>query len=129
MCDKCNGKKWYWSEDYWFRVMCPCRHNKDMTYTDEQKARLFDALIADGVDNWDGYQERNFQETIKSFEIENLIGETIDELQDLFEMLTDGSTLEVEYPAGREAGSAILFTKGGEERVAKFIIEKYKYEN
>jgi hypothetical protein len=97
-----------------------------MTYTDRQKAILFDALMADGVDNLEGYQQQNFQEAQRSFEMENLIDETIDELQELFKMLTDGSITYVDYPAGREAGYGIFFVEGGEKQIAKFIIEKYK---
>lgn len=37
-----------------------------MKLTDEQKAKLFDAMQADGVDNWEGYQGENYQEAVKA---------------------------------------------------------------
>ena len=41
-----------------------------MELTNEQKARLFEALHADGVDNWDNYQGENYQETMREIEAE-----------------------------------------------------------
>lgn len=49
-----------------------------MELTDEQKARLFDALHADGVDNWEGYQETNYQETMAEIEAEQEYGKNRD---------------------------------------------------
>lgn len=97
-----------------------------MKLTNEQKAMLFDALHADGVDNWDGYQMDNWQETMKEIESEALFDETYNELEEMFEILNED--VEVEFPAGMEAGAMTTFSSDSINRAVKFIIKKYKQD-
>ena len=94
-----------------------------MSYTDEQKARLFDALLADGVDNWDGYQQENFQEVAEQIELENKYDQVKEELQPLFEIIE--TNIEVDYPAGREAGLRTALTKDGVDLIVEWVTKKY----
>jgi hypothetical protein len=93
-------------------------------YTDEQKARLFDALHADGVDNWEGYQMDNWQEVMEDIEGEEKYNETYLELEEMFEMIEMG--IEVEEPSERGAGFMATINPEVLEDVVKFIIKKYK---
>lgn len=87
--------------------------------TDEQKARLFDALHADGVDNWIGYQEENYQSVMEEIEAENEYEENYKKIEPLFEIIS--LNCEVDYPVGREAGSSVNLTPDGEREVVMFI--------
>ena len=71
-------------------------------YTDEQKARLFDALLADGVDNWSGYQEQHYQEAMEEIEAEEKFEENSKRIQPLLDIILQ--SVSHDYPAGREAG-------------------------
>lgn len=92
-----------------------------MSLTDKQKAILFDAMQADGVDNWEGYQGENYQKAMKDIEVEEKLEETVKKLQPLFEIISLNS--KAEYPSIREAGMSIQLTEDGEKEVAKWIIE------
>lgn len=74
-----------------------------MELTDEQKARLFDALHHDEVDNWSGYQEKNYQETMAEIEEEQKYEENLAKIDPLIEIILESITHD--YPAGREAGA------------------------
>jgi hypothetical protein len=95
-----------------------------MNYTDTQKAKLFDALFADGVDNWEGYQQENYQQAIEEIELEGKYDRVQDELQPLFEIIE--THIEVDYPAGREAGSRTSLTTGGIDAIVEWITKKYE---
>lgn len=97
-----------------------------MNLNDTQKAMLYDALIADGVDNWEGFQESNYQKAMSEIELENQRGEIFNEIQDLFEIICNPSNLDIDYPAGREAGIGILLNKQGEDEIIDFIFRTYK---
>lgn len=92
-----------------------------MKKTDEQKSRLYDALLADGVDNWQGWQGDNYQAVLEEIETESKVEETKSKCQELFEIISLNS--EVDYPAGREAGSSVTLTEYGETEAVKWIIK------
>lgn len=90
-----------------------------MEYTDEQKARLFDALQADGVDNWEGYGQTNWQKTVAEIEAKESFARDKEKLKPLFKIIE--SSIEVDYPAGREAGARTQLTEGGILDIVMFI--------
>lgn len=98
-----------------------------MTLTDEQKARLFDALERDGVDNWENYQGIHWQETMEEIESEEKFEENRKRLEPLFEIIS--LNMEVDYPAGREAGSSCNLTDDGVGLVVNFISKNYEAKN
>ena len=95
-----------------------------MNYTDKQKAQLFDAMIADGVDNWEGYQGEHYQQIVEDIELEGKYDRVKEELQPLFEIIE--THIELDYPAGREAGSRTSLTKDGVDEIVIWIIKKYE---
>jgi len=98
-----------------------------MKYTNEQKARLFDALHADGVDNWEGYQQENYQEAEEEIEAEAMFDKVHAELDELLEIFCESA--EVDYPAGQDEGYNITIPMDGQKDIVKFIIKKYKQGN
>jgi hypothetical protein len=94
-----------------------------MKLTNEHKARLFDAMSADGVDNWEGYQGENYQKVMEQIETEEESKKIKDSLGELFEIIS--LHCDVDYPAGREAGSSVTVTDEGEEEIAKFISRNF----
>ena len=97
-----------------------------MELTNEQKARLFDAMEADGVDNWDNYQGDNYQETMEEIEAEANFEENKKRLEPLFDIINEYDSLDVEEPAGHGAGYGWSITPSGEEEIVKFITKNYE---
>lgn len=92
-----------------------------MKLTDTHKARLFDAMQADGVDNWEGYQGDNYQRVIEDIEIEGKYQETKDKLDPLFGIIE--THIEVDYPAGREAGTRTSITDEGIIEITNWVLK------
>jgi len=84
-----------------------------MNYTDEQKARLFDALEMDGVDNWEGHQIEggNYEEVLLAIEAEEKFDEVKKKCEPLVEIIEQN--IEVDYPAGRDAGVNTALSEDG----------------
>jgi hypothetical protein len=94
-----------------------------MKLTNEQKAKLFDAMLADGVDNWEGYQGETYQEVMADIEAEEKLEETMKKLEPLYEIIALNSSAD--YPSVREAGMSIQLTEDGEKEVALWIIKNF----
>ncbi|QHJ81428.1 MAG: hypothetical protein [Bacteriophage sp.] len=82
-----------------------------------QIAKL-EALERGGVDNWEFYGD-SLAEWQKENEIDELLQSAIDEMN---EILCDA---EVDYPAGREAGTRITFDEDVAKRVFLKIFDEY----
>lgn len=95
-----------------------------MNLTNEQKARLFDAMLVDGVDNWEGYQGVAYQETMEEIEAEAQMDSMKKDIQPLIEIIE--TNIEVDYPAGREAGSRTMFTEDGVHEVVMYLIKNFE---
>ena len=89
-----------------------------MELTDENKARLFEALEADGVDNWENYQGQHYQEAI---EAEEKLEENREKLEPLFEIITN--SISHDYPAGVEAGAGYYLE---EDNIVNGITKHYE---
>jgi hypothetical protein len=97
-----------------------------MTLTDEHKAKLFDALQADGVDNWGGYQEQNYQDAMLEIESEQMFEENKKKLEPLFDIINEYETLDVEEPSERGAGYGWNLTEHGERQIINFISKNFE---
>lgn len=82
-----------------------------------QIAKL-NALESGGVDNWDFYDE-SLKEWRKDGEIEEAIDFAIEEIN---EVLVDA---EVDFPAGREAGSRIVYDDYAMRRAIRKAFTQY----
>lgn len=92
-------------------------------FTNEQKARLFDALHADGVDNWEGYKQTHYREVEAEIEAENFFLENKKILEPLFQIIE--TNIEVSYPVGREAGAMTALTDDGISEIIDFISKNF----
>jgi hypothetical protein len=90
-----------------------------MTLTDNHKAKLLDALRADGVDNWEGYQGENYQATMQEIEAEERFEENKKRLEPLFAIIE--TNIDVDYPSIREAGARTSLSENGISEIVKFI--------
>ena len=97
-----------------------------MNLTDEQKARLFDALHHDGVDNWSNYQGDNYQEVMNQIEVENKFDQVKEKIQPLFDIIEDEYSYEVDYPAGPDAGHSMTLTEHGIKTIVEWIAKNYE---
>ena len=98
-----------------------------MNLTNEEKAKLFDALQADGVDNWEGYKNDNYQETMAGIEAERQYAKNLVILQPLIEIIENN--IEVDYPSIREAGARTALTEDGRLELVTFISKHYTLTN
>jgi hypothetical protein len=94
--------------------------------TDEQKARLLDALECDGVDNWEGYNISGgyFERTLQEIEAEERRAEMLRTIEPLIDIIE--SNMEIDFPAGRDAGSRARLTEDGQSELVNFLSEHYK---
>lgn len=80
------------------------------------------ALEAGGVDNWEGYCD-SLSDWFKANEVEELVQDFISEFDaNYFEFV------EVDYPAGRDAGESVSFTNDWNnffERMIYGLLSKY----
>jgi hypothetical protein len=94
-----------------------------MKYTTEQEARLYNALLADGVDNWNGYftEGGNLEREVREIEAENKRKEMRDKITPLIEIIEE--SIEVDFPAGRECGHRAVLSDSGVEAMLVFLQE------
>lgn len=93
-----------------------------MNLTDEQKARLFDALHADGVDNWIGYQEQHWQDVMDEIQAEQEYDENSKKIQPLIEIILQN--VSHDYPAGIEAGAGYYIEN--DKEIVNWITKNFK---
>lgn len=81
--------------------------------------RKLNALEAGGVDNWEWYGE-SLREFFAENEIEDLVRTFVE--RDLKEnyLVED---VEVDYPAGMDAGHSVTLTADGEESMIKHLLK------
>ena len=96
-----------------------------MNLTDEQKARLFDALEGDGVDNWEGfnYDGGHYERVLAEIEAEEKYEENRKRIEPLIEIIIEHA--DAEEPSERGAGFMVTLPEDGIKEIVKFISENY----